>query len=96
MSTVLLVRHRVEDFDAWKAGYDQAESVRRQGGVREHAVWRAPDDPSMVVVLHVFDDAQTARAMVESAELREVMGQLGVDLESVQVEFLDHVDSGTL
>jgi hypothetical protein len=49
-----------------------------------------------VVVTHVFDDEQAARAFAESAELRDAMGRAGVDEASVSIEYLAEVEAGDL
>lgn len=74
----LFVRHDVEDFDRWKGGYDEARSIRDEGGVREDGVYQDADDPNDVTVYHVFDSVEAAREFVSDPRLREVMGQLGV------------------
>ena len=94
MKAVTLVHHRVADFDAWKAVYDSFAPVQTGHGVRHHHVWRSPDDPSLVVVVHTFDSPEAARAFLDLAERREVMGKAGVDLSSVKIEVLDEVDGG--
>jgi heme-degrading monooxygenase HmoA len=94
--TTLLIHHRVADYDAWKQVYDSVEDMQRNGGVRSHRVWRADDDPNLVVVEHVFDSRQAAEAFTDSPELREAMTRAGVDDSSVQLEHLEETASGTL
>ena len=94
MRTVSLVHHRVADYDAWKAVYDSVADVQRAGGVLEHAVLRASDDPHMVVVVHTFASADAAHAFFGQEELKDAMTQAGVDLGSLQIEFLDEVVAG--
>ncbi len=38
---MLIVRHQVEDFDRWRAGYDANADVRTNGGVRHQMVYRS-------------------------------------------------------
>jgi hypothetical protein len=74
----LFVRHDVEDFDRWKRGYDEARSIRDDGGVRADGIYQGADDPTDVTVFHRFDSADAARAFVSDPRLREAMEQLGV------------------
>jgi heme-degrading monooxygenase HmoA len=96
MRTLMLVHHRVADFDAWKRVYDDFRENQRRGGVRFHQVLRSRENPNLVVVTHVFDDEQAARAFAESAELRDAMGRAGVEEASVSIEYLDEVEAGDL
>ena len=96
MPTVSLVRHRVADFDAWKRVYDGFSAVQTERGVRYHHVWRAENDRSMVVVVHVFDSPDAAKSFFDAPELREAMASAGVDESSLQIEFLEEVDGGKL
>jgi heme-degrading monooxygenase HmoA len=96
MRTLLLVDHRVADFDAWKKVYDDVRDWQRTGGVRFHQVLRSLDDPNRAIVTHVFDTRQAAQAFADNPELKEVMGKAGVDASSVKIEYLDEVDEGNL
>ena len=96
MATVSLIHHRVADFDAWKAVYDGFRSVQKERGVRHHHVWRAENDPNMVVVVHTFDSAEAAHAFFDSAELQGAMAEAGVDPSSVQIQFLEEAAGGAL
>jgi len=94
--TLMLIRHRVADFDAWKQAYDGFREGQKQGGVQFHQVLRGTEDPNLVVVTHVFADRHTADAFADSAELRDAMGRAGVDESSLSIEYLDEVAAGNL
>jgi Antibiotic biosynthesis monooxygenase len=94
MRTVMLVRHRVADYDAWKQEYDGYRGAQRDGGVRYHQVLRSGEDPNLVVVTHVFDNDGAAKAFVDDPSLREVMERAGVDEATLSIEFLDEIDAG--
>jgi heme-degrading monooxygenase HmoA len=96
MRTLLLVDHRVADFDSWKKVYDDGRDWQRTGGVRFHQVLRSPDDPNRAIVTHVFDTREAAQAFADNPELKEMMGKAGVDASSVKIEYLDEVDEGNL
>lgn len=96
MTAVLLVHHRVADFDAWKAGYDRAGPIQREHGVRHHHVWRSREDPNMVVVVHTFDSVEAAEAFVSLPELAAAMEQGGVDGSTFRAEILDAAGGGAL
>ena len=91
MVTVLCACH-VADFDTWLQGYLLA--VEETGDVRSFRVWRGQDDPNLVTIMEMFDSRKTAEAVMSSADVFEAMKRDGVDLSSLQVQFLDEVTSG--
>lgn len=75
----VLVRHPVADFDTWKKGFDDHESVRRdEAAALAHHINRAEDDPNMVTVFIATSDIDKARAFTASEDLKEVMQEVGV------------------
>ena len=95
-STIALIRHRVADFDAWKIVYDGFASIQAEHGVQGHQVLRSIENPNDVVVTHTFDSREAANAFFAIPELKEAMGQAGVDADSVQISYFDEVESGAL
>ena len=87
--TILLVRHRVADYEAWRRVYDSVADMQRQGGVTEEAVYCTEGDPHDVLVMHQFSRAQEAHSFMENPELRQAMADAGVDVSSLRVEFYE-------
>ena len=87
MRTILLVDHRVADFDAWLKMYDGVRQWQHDTGVRFEQVLRSTDDPNRVLVTH--DAAET---FVANPELREAMASGGVDDSSLKLEYFDEVE----
>jgi hypothetical protein len=77
MSTVI-IRHRVADFDVWKAAYDTHSTARREHGLADTGLLRDEDDASMVTILLSTDDTARAREFFASDGLRETMQGAGV------------------
>jgi heme-degrading monooxygenase HmoA len=92
MRTVLLVDHRVADFDAWLKVYDEVRQWQHEGGVRFEQVLRSADDPNHVLVTHAFDSRDAAESFANNPELREAMGRGGVDGSSVKLAYFDEVE----
>ena len=90
--TTVLCRCRVADYDAWRPGYDHAVQVTP--GVRTFRLWRAQDDPNLVMVEETFDTREEAQAAWTSAETQAAMEADGIDMSSVWIEYFDEVDSG--
>lgn len=74
----MFVRHRVQDFDAWKAEYDRFEPQRHAMGVTGQGVYQADGDPTDVTVYHHFESVEAARRFAGSDELRAGMQRAGV------------------
>jgi heme-degrading monooxygenase HmoA len=92
MRTVMLVDHRVTDFDAWRKVYDEVRGWQHEHGVHFQQVLRHADDGNRVVVTHAFDSREAAEAFVSNPELREAMERGGVDASSVKIEYFDEVE----
>jgi hypothetical protein len=73
--TTLAVRHTVNDFDTWKAGFDGHDDGRRDHGATGYRVLR---DGDVVLALIEFPDAASAQAFKTDPRLREVMDKAGV------------------
>lgn len=74
----LFVRHKVKDFESWKAFYDKFEGERQKMGVTDHGVYQAEGDPNDVTVYHHFDSMDKAKAFAQSDELKAGMQEAGV------------------
>ena len=78
MTTLMIVRHHVQDYAKWRQTYDALAPTQRAGGVIEESVYQDKDDPNEVLVLHRFAGRDKADAFLASAELREGMKSAGV------------------
>jgi hypothetical protein len=75
---ILMVEHRVRDFDTWKPVYDEHAAVRRKYGATGHEMYRAVDDPNNVIVLNAFPSVDQAKAFATDPSLKEAMERGGV------------------
>ena len=93
MTTTALCRCRVADYDHFRRGYDYAVTVTP--GVRSFRVWRAQDDPNLVVIEETFDTREEAVAAWTSEETKAAMADDGIDMSSLWIEYFDEVGAGT-
>lgn len=91
MRTTILIRHRVSDFEAWKAVYAGFAPKQEEGGVRSQMALRSAEDPADIVVTHTFDSRAAADSYLSSPVLHEAMRHASVDDSSVTIEFFDEV-----
>jgi hypothetical protein len=74
----IIIRHRVADFDVWKAAFDEHGSVRRDFGLTDAGLLRDEEDANTVTILLSTDDTGRAREFLASDSLRETMQGAGV------------------
>ncbi|MCW6009687.1 antibiotic biosynthesis monooxygenase [Micromonospora sp. CPCC 205371] len=79
MTVKLIAQLHVRDFDAFKPVFDEMGSVRREHGATGHRLYRALDDPSKILVVTEYRDADEARRFSQSTELKEAQERAGVD-----------------
>jgi len=84
----VIVSHPVEDYDAWRAVYDEGVDLRKRNNIVGHAVHQEIGRPNQVVVYNQSSDLNSLRTFVDSTELKEVMQRAGVtappDIDLVQ------------
>jgi len=78
MATFVLVRHKVRDFSDWKQEFDAHAPSRDEAGLSVQHLLRGDHDPNEVFILFAAQDLGRAKAMTESAELKEAMQRAGV------------------
>jgi heme-degrading monooxygenase HmoA len=100
----MLVRHKVEDYERWKPGFEEDGATRKESGSKGVRLFRNADDPSETVILLEWDDlAQTvillewddlenARQFAQSDDLRETMQRVGV-ADQPDIFFLEEVET---
>jgi len=67
------VKHKVDDFEAWKKVYEEFSKVRKEKGVIGASVLQKINDPETVIVIHEFDNLDIANRFFESDELKDAM-----------------------
>jgi quinol monooxygenase YgiN len=77
--TDLVIQHHVHDFDAWKAVFDEHQSVRQEHGANGHDLYRNEDEPNNVLVIVHFPSHAEAAAFLADPSLRDAMKRAGVD-----------------
>lgn len=74
----IIVSHAVEDYDKWRAAYDDFDGFRKQSGVVGHAVNQELGKPNQVIVYHQANDMDSLKKFVDSTELKDTMQRAGV------------------
>ena len=87
---VAAIRHKVEDYDAWKAVYDTFPPTA--GGALFARVNRAVDDTNVVAVVAGFASVDAAQAFLGDPELKAKMMASGVVGEP-RIEIYEEVEA---
>jgi hypothetical protein len=89
--SVIIIRHKVKDFAAWKIAFDAHKPVRDAAGLSKSRVLRSAGDANEVVL--VFDDADIdkTKAFMASADVQAAIKAAGVT-DKPDVYFLDAVE----
>jgi len=75
---MMVVRHRVADFNKWKTSYDAHDSMRLANGVHSYVIGRSVKDSNMVMVAVKVDDINKAKAFAKDPSLKQAMHKGGV------------------
>ena len=86
-----LVRITFEDFEKWKAVFDEAASLRQSYGSKGVRVLRNLDQPNEVVTVGDYEDSKRARQLFQSSEFWVATQRAGV-IERPEVSFLEEVE----
>jgi hypothetical protein len=83
-----LIRVTFEDYDKWKAVFDEAAALRRAYSSKGVRVFRVANKPNEVVILAEYAEVEKARQLFQSKEFREATHRAGVS-GPPEVSFLD-------
>lgn len=88
----MIIRHKVDDYDTWKRGYDEADWLRKKHGITYASLHREESDPNDVIAVHQFKDLKQAKAF--ASEVPPLMEKLGVK-GPPQIWFSEDVEQTT-
>jgi hypothetical protein len=75
---IIIVQHKVRDYDTWKPVFDEHEAIRRRYGATGHELYRSVDDPNELTVVNHFPSKEQAEAFAADPSLRVAMERGGV------------------
>src|SRR5687767_3655916 len=75
---MMVVTHKVADFDKWLASYEANDSLRVANGMRSYVIGRSTKDPNTVLVAVKTDDINKAKAFAKNPALKQAMQKGGV------------------
>ena len=87
MTTQLIVRSTVADFDVWKPAFDKDESNRKDATLGLVSLLRGLEDDKDITVIFSVGDVNKARAFLASDALKQAMNDAGVVASSLNIYF---------
>lgn len=75
---MMVVTHRIGDFNKWKTSYDAHDSMRLANGIHTYVIGRGVKDSNTVLVALKIDDVDKAKAFAKNPSLRQAMQKGGV------------------
>jgi hypothetical protein len=85
---VLIIRHPVRDYAAWRPVYDAHEAARTAAGLTNGRVFRSTEDPNDILLLFDIADRRRAEEFGRSGDLKEAMQRAGV-VGQPEIRFAD-------
>ena len=76
--SMMIVTHKVANFEKWKASYDEHDSMRLVNGIHSYVIGRGLNDPNMVLVAVKAEDMGKAKAFAKDPSLKKAMQKGGV------------------
>ena len=75
---MMVVRHKVANFNKWEMSYEAHDSMRMASGVHNYVIGRGVKDSNMVLVATKLDDLTKAKAFAKNPSLKQAMQKGGV------------------
>jgi heme-degrading monooxygenase HmoA len=93
--TLVLVKHAVKDYTAWKSVFDGFADFRRASGEKSYRIWQPENDGNNLTLLFEWDTPENAHKFMESSRLKETMQKAGVASQP-EIQYLHEAASGKL
>ncbi len=74
----VLVRHRVNDYEVWREGFDGAFEMRKEAGEISFQLFNGSDNSLLVVGLFEWENLEKAKMFFEDPRLKQAMVDAGV------------------
>jgi len=91
----VLVKHKVNDYAAWKDAFDSFADFRKSAGEKSFQILHQDNDPNDLTLLFKWDTRENAESFLASEELKSTMERAGVT-ETPNIQFLNEVAEGSL
>jgi quinol monooxygenase YgiN len=90
----IVIRHKVQDYLAWKSAFDNFHETRKTNGEKSYQIYHPEDNPDNLIILFKWDTMDNAKTFMQSEDLKSAMKEAGV-LEPPEVYFTNMGEHGT-
>jgi hypothetical protein len=80
---MMIVRHKVKNYEAWLPFFEDHDTVRVKYGLHKYVIGRGWPDTNMILVAMKFDDAEKVKAFGKDPSLKTAMQKGGVISEPI-------------
>lgn len=78
MAGMMMIHHKVADYDKWRPAYDAHKPMRDAAGLSDCHVHQAMDNPNDVFIGCTMADMAKAKEFAASKDLKDTMKKAGV------------------
>lgn len=93
--SLIMVRHRVNDYKSWKEAFDNFAKFRKSSGEKSYQIMQHGEDSKNLFLLFEWDSDSNAQKFFDSPELKDAMEKAGV-AEEPEINFLSEAAHGKL
>ena len=91
--TKVFIRHKVEDYTAWKKAFDNFLPQRKAGGELSYSIGHVQNEPNNLCVTFKWDSADNANVFLQSDELKAAM-QAATVTEAPDIFVFESIEEG--
>jgi hypothetical protein len=77
ISTTLITRVGLSDYNVWRVGFERFEERRNAAGIRNPRIYRDVNDGNQIVIVFDIADPDKARQFFASGEVQKAMREGG-------------------
>jgi antibiotic biosynthesis monooxygenase (ABM) superfamily enzyme len=86
----VLIRHKIADFEKWKAAFDSSVGIRKSNGEVSSRIFIDAGDNTMMTGIFEWDTMENAKKFLGSELIKKKMMEAGV-VGEVHTHFLEEV-----
>jgi quinol monooxygenase YgiN len=89
----VFAKHTVEDYDTWKAAWDEMASTHEKYGVMgDYRLFREAGKPNEVVIMNEWESKEGIQRFMKEVDLEKAMGDSSV-IGEPELYFLEEIES---
>lgn len=78
MSTTMIIKNTLKDYDQWRTVFDANKEMRLEYGIEEKNIYQTKADPNQVIVVMEVEDVARVQAFMKHIQETGLMDDAGV------------------